>query len=165
MSARSNLALAWTFRVDIFDFRPEYGPAFKALNEAWITRYFALETKDVETLADPQGKIVDRGGRIFMALESGEAVGCVAMIAMDDGGYEVAKMAVDESVQGRGVGRALLQKCIDQARALAAPRLYIETNSKLTPAVSLYRSMGFKDLAPAATPYARCDTWMELKLR
>jgi len=165
MIARSNQQLAWTFRLDIVDFRPEHGPAFKALNEAWIRKFFALEPKDVETLADPQGKIVDRGGRIFMALESGEAVGCVAMIALDDGGYEVAKMAVDESAQGRGVGRALLQRCIDQARALAAPRLYIETNSSLAAAVGLYRAMGFADLPARETPYARCDTWMELRLR
>jgi putative acetyltransferase len=39
--------------------------AFRSLNEEWITRHFVLEKKDVEALCDPQGTILDRGGRIF----------------------------------------------------------------------------------------------------
>ena len=47
---------------------------------AWISKYFALEPKDLEVLDDPQGKIIAKGGRIFMAFEGDEPVGCVALI-------------------------------------------------------------------------------------
>jgi GNAT superfamily N-acetyltransferase len=151
--------------MEIVDFRPEHAAAFRALNEAWICRHFALEPKDREVLGDPHGKIIDKGGRIFMAMLDGEPVGCVAMMAMPDGGFEVAKMTVTETARGTGLGKALMRRCIDEGRALGARRLYIETSSTLAPALGLYRTMGFEDLGPSETPYARCDTWMELRFR
>jgi putative acetyltransferase len=150
--------------MEIVDFEPRHAGAWTRLNEAWITRSFAIEPKDREVLDDPQGKILAQGGRIFMAEQEGEAVGCVALIALADGGYEVAKMTVSEAARGTGLGRRLMQTCIDRARAEGAPRLYLETNSSLAPALALYRSVGFRDLPPRPTPYARADVWMELRL-
>jgi ribosomal protein S18 acetylase RimI-like enzyme len=151
--------------MEIVHYRPEHAAAFKRLNEAWIAKHFTLEAKDREVLDDPEGKILKKGGRIFMALDdAGEAVGCVALLAMADGGYEVAKMTVSEDLRGSGLGKKLMQACIDEGVRLGAPRLYLETNSSLAPALGLYRAMGFKDLAPAETEYARCDVWMERPL-
>lgn len=148
--------------MEIVEFAPEHAGAFKALNEAWISRYFAIEPKDREVLGDPMGQIVAKGGRIFMAFNDAEAVGCVALIRMADGGYEVAKMTVAESLRGAGLGRALMQRCIDAGAEAGAPRLYLETNSSLGPALGLYRAMGFAEVGPPArNDYARGDTWME----
>ena len=149
----------------IVPFDTRHAAAWRDLNAAWISRHFALEAKDVATLDDPRGVILDPGGEIFMAEDAaGTAIGCVALIPMADGGYELAKMTVAESARGTGLGRALMQACLDRAAALGAPRLYLETNSSLAPALALYRSVGFVDLPPTATPYARCDVWMERRL-
>jgi GNAT superfamily N-acetyltransferase len=151
--------------MEIVDFRPEHATAFRALNEAWITRYFALEPKDVEVLAAPVQKIIASGGHILLALEEDEPVGCVALLAMPGGGFEVAKMAVTEAMKGRGHGRALMAACIERAQSLGAGRLYLETNSGLAPALNLYRSFGFRQVEPAQpSPYARADVCMELLL-
>ena len=147
--------------MEIVEFRPEHAAAFRALNEAWIAKYFTLEAKDHEVLGDPQGQIIARGGRIFMALADGEAVGCVALLKMADGGYEVAKMTVSETLRGSGLGRRLMETCIAAGAANGAPRLYLETNSSLAPALALYRATGFRDLEPADTPYVRADVFME----
>ena len=147
--------------MEIVAFEPRHAEAFRSLNEAWISKYFTLEAKDREVLNDPQGKIVAKGGLIFMAEQDGAPVGCVALMKMDDGGYEVAKMTVSESLRGSGLGRLLMQRCIDAGAELGATRLYLETNSTLGPALGLYRAMGFKDLAPVETPYARADVFME----
>ena len=148
--------------MEIIEFRPEHAAAFKALNVAWIAKDFAIEPKDLEVLDDPQGKIIARGGRIFMAFKDAEPVGCVALIRMADGGYEVAKMTVVETLRGSGLGRVLMQRCIDAGVEAGAPRLYLETNSSLAPALGLYRAMGFKDVAePPRSDYARGDVWME----
>jgi ribosomal protein S18 acetylase RimI-like enzyme len=147
--------------ISIVEFEPVHADAFRLLNEAWISKYFTLEAKDREVLGDPQGKIVAKGGRIFMALKDGEAVGCVALMKMDDGGYELAKMTVSETLRGSGLGRLLMQRCIDAGAELGATRLYLETNSSLAPALGLYRAMGFRDLAPTDTPYVRADVFME----
>ena len=148
----------------IIPFEPRHAAAWKALNAAWISTHFTLEPKDVAVLDDPQGKILDGGGHIFMAeTEAGEAIGCVGLTAMTDGGFEVVKMTVSEGARGTGLGRRLMQACVDKAQALGATRLYLETNGGLAPALALYRAFGFVDLPPADTPYARCDVWMERK--
>ncbi|HEY3948162.1 GNAT family N-acetyltransferase [Phenylobacterium sp.] len=147
--------------MEIVEFEPGHAAAFHDLNVAWIAKYFVLEAKDREVLEDPQGKIIAKGGRIFMALQDGRAVGCAALLKMPDGGYEVAKMTVSEDLRGSGLGRRLMQRCIDAGAELGAPRLYLETNSSLGPALGLYRAMGFCDLAPAETAYVRADVFME----
>jgi GNAT superfamily N-acetyltransferase len=148
----------------IVPFEPRHADAWRTLNEAWISRHFAIEPKDRLVLDDPAGQILAKGGRIFMAEQGGEAVGCVALIAMKDGGFEVAKMTVAEAARGTGLGRLLMQACLDEAARAGAPRLYLESNSSLAPALGLYRAMGFVDLAPEMRPpsdYARVDVWME----
>ena len=148
----------------ILDYEPRHASAWKALNEAWITKYFALEEADRIVLDDPEGKVLAKGGHIFIGELDGAPVGCVGLKAMDDGGFEVIKMTVSEAARGTGLGRQLMDACIARARALGAPRLYLETNSALGPALGLYRAAGFVDLPPSGTDYARCDVWMELKL-
>jgi ribosomal protein S18 acetylase RimI-like enzyme len=151
--------------MEIVDFRPELAGAFKALNEAWITTLFALEPKDEAVLGDPQGQVVAKGGRVLFALEDGEAVGCCALMALSDGGFELAKMAVSDACKGRGLGRALMAAAVERAKAAGAPRLYLETNSGLAPALALYRSFGFREIQPdTPSPYARADVIMELRL-
>lgn len=147
--------------MEIVGFRPEHAAAFRDLNIAWIEKHFTVEPKDLEVLEDPEGKILAKGGRIFMALQDGRPVGCVALLKMADGGYEVAKMTVSEALRGSGLGKRLMQACIDEGLRLGAPRLYLETNSSLAPALGLYRAMGFKDLAPVPSPYVRADVFME----
>jgi putative acetyltransferase len=141
--------------------------AFRRLNEEWILRYFgALESKDEEALRDPRQSILDGGGRIFLAMRNGEAVGCCALVAKGSGEYEVAKMAVTESCRGAGIGRRLLERVIEEARGAGAVRLSLETNHTLTPAIRLYESAGFRHFVRVApSPYARSDVSMELRLR
>lgn len=147
--------------MEIVEFEPGHAEAFRTLNEAWISKYFTLEAKDREVLNDPQAQIIAKGGRIFMAIEAGEPVGCVALLKMADGGYEVAKMTVSETLRGSGLGRLLMQRCIDAGAEDGVPRLYLETNSGLRPALGLYTAMGFQHLAPAETEYVRADVFME----
>ena len=150
--------------MEIIEFESRHAEAFRVLNEAWISKYFTLEPKDREVLEDPHGKIIAKGGRIFMAEHDGVAVGCVALIRMADGGYEVAKMTVSETLRGSGLGRKLMERCIEAGVGDGAPRLYLETNSSLAPALGLYRAAGFRDLAPAESEYARADVFMERPL-
>jgi GNAT superfamily N-acetyltransferase len=104
-------------------FQPGDEEAFRALNEAWIAKYFRLEEKDRETLEDPHSHILLPGGQIFMAVRDGQRIGGCALIALKDGSMEVAKMAVAESERGQGIGRKLLDCAITYARAHAVPRL------------------------------------------
>jgi cyclohexyl-isocyanide hydratase len=141
--------------------------AFRTLNEEWITRHFTLEAKDHETLNDPASSILLKGGHIFMAYAAGEAVGCVALIPMRDGVYELSKMAVSPHLRGRGLGRRLLQHAIAQARNLGAKSLFLGSNTRLKDAIHLYESVGFRHVKPESLPpmpYSRADVFMEMSL-
>ncbi len=150
--------------MQILDYQPRHAQAWKTLNEAWITKHFALEEADRIVLDDPEANVLAKGGHIFIGEQDGAAIGCVGLKAMEDGGFEVIKMTVSEAARGTGLGRQLMQACIDRARAVGAPRLYLETNSALGPALALYRAMGFTDIPARGTDYARCDVWMEMPL-
>ncbi len=145
----------------------EDATAFRALNEEWITRYFTLEKMDRETLGDPENKILKKGGYIFMAYLGDQAVGCVALIPMIDGVYELSKMAVSPQLRGLGIGRRLLQHAVEQAKGIGAKSLFLGSNSRLENAVHLYESVGFRHVPPESlppTPYTRANVFMELPL-
>jgi GNAT superfamily N-acetyltransferase len=149
----------------IREFLPGDEAAFRSLNEEWIRRYFVLEAKDKTAFDDPQKTILAGGGRIFLAIEEGQAMGCCALLATAPGEFEIVKMAVTQSWQGRGIGRQLLERAVTEAFTLGARRLYLETNHMLVAAIRLYESVGFRHV-PAEravkSPYARSDVSMEM---
>ena len=141
--------------------------AFRRLNEEWITRFFRIEPKEEAMLADPQSTILDSGGRIFFATAGERCVGCCALIRIADQDFEVAKLAVEPSYRGAGMGRRLLGAAIEEGRNAGAHRLYLETNHVLTPAIRLYESVEFKQIDPnriIPSQYTRADVYMELFL-
>ncbi len=145
----------------------EDGTAFRTLNEEWISRYFVLEPKDRETLGDPENTILRKGGRIFMAYAQNQAVGCVALIPMGEGVYELSKMAVSPQLRGQGIGRKVLEHTIAQARMQGAKSLFLGSNSILKNAVHLYEAVGFRHVPPEQLPemhYSRADVFMEMPL-
>jgi len=141
--------------------------AFRRLNEEWITKYFRIEAKDEEAFAEPQGKILEKGGRVFFAVKDGEALGCCALVAMGPGEFEVSKMAVTASAQGLGIGRLLIERVVEAGRALGARRLSLDTHHSLTAAMRLYEGAGFRRLPEervVASQYERADVFMEMWL-
>ncbi|HSZ17530.1 MAG TPA: GNAT family N-acetyltransferase [Terracidiphilus sp.] len=150
--------------IELRRFQPGDETAFRLLNEQWIAKSFVIEEKDSEVLCDPVGKILNHGGHIFMAVTGTRKIGTCALLVMGSGVFEVAKMAVDEHFRGEGIGRALLEYTIVEARKLGAHRLYLETNNTLSNAVHLYESLGFRHLDPqrvTPSPYARANVFME----
>lgn len=154
--------------IEIRPLRPgDDASAFRTLNEEWITRYFAIEEKDIETLGDPENSILRKDGHILMVYDEAKPVGCVALIPMGTGVFELSKMAVSQHLRGRGIGRRLLESAIEHARAIGASSLFLGSSTKLPEAVHLYESVGFRHV-PAEMlppmPYARADVFMRLTL-
>jgi putative acetyltransferase len=141
--------------------------AFRELNEAWIAKYFTIEEPDRVVLGDPVSNIIGSGGYIFMGVSGEVQVGCCALLPMEPGAFEVAKMAVTENQRGRGIGRKVLEYTIHHAKKIGATRLYLETNRKLENAIHLYESVGFQHVSPdqvIPSPYARANVFMEMKI-
>lgn len=147
-------------------FSSEHCDAFYHLNRIWIERYFEMEPSDHASLGDPEGYIIGKGGDVLLLANSaGTICGTAALINMGNHCYELAKMAVADSEQGKGLGLRLGRAAIARAKEMGAKRLYLESNRRLEPAIHLYRKLGFEELKAATpSPYARADIQMELFL-
>jgi GNAT superfamily N-acetyltransferase len=153
-------------QIQFVDYEPKYRHAFKSLNEQWISTFFKMEESDHKALDHPEAYILEKGGLILVALLNKEPVEVCALIKMDDPvyDYEMAKMAVSEEARGKHIGWQLGQAIIQRARELGAKKLYLESNTSLNAAISLYYKMGFVRVYGRPTPYDRCDIQMELIL-
>lgn len=150
--------------VSIIPYNPRYQPDFKRLNLEWISQYFTVEPHDLEQLEQPETYVLSNNGQIFLAKLDDQIVGCVAMVNMGTTGFELAKMAVSPTMQGRGVGKRLCVAAIDYARQLSVKTVWLESNRVLTPALAMYKSVGFREVPSVETPYTRCDIRMEMNL-
>jgi DNA-binding MarR family transcriptional regulator/N-acetylglutamate synthase-like GNAT family acetyltransferase len=149
--------------VVIVEFDVRYESAFRQLNEEWITKYFQMEESDHKALDHPIEYIIEKGGYVLMALYQSEPVGTCALIRMDDGGFELAKMAVSPKAQGLGIGYLLGKACVEKARVPGVPRVYLESNTLLKPAIKLYQKLGFRKVTGPPSPYERSNIQMELR--
>jgi ribosomal protein S18 acetylase RimI-like enzyme len=144
--------------------RPDCFPDFIRLNEAWITEHFNIEPTDRQLSADP-GRVLRDGGHIFSATIDGAVIGVAALFRDGPHQFELARMAVDPAYRGRGIGRALAVAALQKARDEGATRVSLGSNTKLAPAIALYRSLGFTVVREGAHPqYARCNIVMALDL-
>ena len=147
----------------IESFRTEHTAAFEALNRAWLVGHGLLEPADEPHLKDPYGTIIATGGRIFIAVENNVVIGTCGIAPHGHGEFEVLKLAVAESAQARGIGRLLLETCLDFARGIGARRITLISNSRLEAALRLYERVGFRyEPVPATSPYATGDVYMVL---
>ena len=151
--------------VYIVPYEPRYQPDFKRLNLEWISKYFTVEPHDLEQLDQPEQHVLPNDGQIFLANAGDEIVGCVAMVNTGTTGFELAKMAVSPAMQGRGIGKQLCMAAIDYARQLGVKTVWLESNRVLTPALAMYKSVGFREVPSMETPYARCDIRMEINMQ
>jgi ribosomal protein S18 acetylase RimI-like enzyme len=152
-----------TNAVEIREYEPAHQPWFEKLNRAWIEKYFFMEPLDYEILQDPQTHLINKGGRIFMAMLQDEMVGTVGLKQVEPGVFELTKMAVDTQYQGRQIGRALAEAAIAGAKKVGAHKIILYSNTKLLAAMALYYKLGFKEI-PLDGPYKRTDIKMELNL-
>lgn len=153
--------------VTIRPFSPDHADAFRALNTRWIERYFKMEDADYRMLDDPAGNIIDAGGEVLFAVSKArdQVIGTCALIRLNDEKAELAKMAVSEEAKGKQIGLLLGESIIDLARGRGFQSLVLESNRKLTPAISLYRKLGFIEKPfPHPSDYSRADVYMALSL-
>ncbi len=73
-------------------------------------------------------------------------------------------MAVSPKAQGKGVGLLLAESAIKWATEKGASRIYLESNTKLKPAIKLYEKLGFKEVEGLSSSYNRVDIQMMLAL-
>lgn len=148
--------------IKIFDCQPEHYESFKNLNYEWIEKYFVIEAMDRKTLENPEEYILKPGGAILMAEYEGDVVGTCALIKISQGVYELAKMAVTDRAKGKQIGYLLGEAILKRAGELQARKVFLVSNRTLSPALNLYKKLGFVEVPIESTEYQRADIKMEI---
>ena len=101
-----------------------------------------------EEVATLPGRYAPPAGRLLVARRGAEAVGCVGLRALDQGACEMKRLYVRSDVRGQNLGRRLVERICDHARALRYTRLCLDTLPSMSAARILYRTLGFKPIEP-----------------
>ncbi len=151
-------------KIDIIPFSLTHKESIKTLNLEWLQKFFKVEPKDELVLSNPVEEIINKGGKIYYAQHLDEIVGTVSLLKIDTTTFELSKMAVTEKAQGLGIGRQLIEFCIEEAQKHGIQKLILYSNRQLKSALHLYESFGFKEIPVESGVYERADIKMELLL-
>jgi len=107
---------------------PGFGIAFEAFVARTLAEY-VLET--------------GANGRIWMAEQDRELVGCTAIVLRDNQQAQLRWVLVDQSARGAGLGKELVSRALKFARDNACSRVILETTDGLPESQALYENLGF----------------------
>lgn len=102
---------------------------------------------DAELAALP-GKYAVPAGRILLAWDGAEAVGCVALRPIDSGTCEMKRLYLRPQARGAQLGRRLAERICQEAREAGYARICLDTLPSMNQAVKLYTSLGFRPTEP-----------------
>jgi ribosomal protein S18 acetylase RimI-like enzyme len=104
-------------------------------------------------------------GRLLLAEFENQLAGCVALHKLDPDICEMKRLYLRAQFRGRGLGRALAERIIAEARQIGYRKMRLDTvEPVMKDAVAMYRKLGFKEVAPyRANPIAGA-MYMELEL-
>ena len=91
-------------------------------------------------------QVSGQNGVFLIVSSDGTPVGCGAVRLIDAETGELKRMYLSPAVRGKGLGRRLVAALEAEARALGAKRLVLETGTRQTAALALYRAAGFSPI-------------------
>lgn len=150
--------------ITIRTYESKYQPDFKRLNLYWLDKYHLTEQHDLDILDNPEEKVIDPGGCIFLAMDNEKVIGTAGIAKEHEGVYELVKMVVDPAYHGQGIGGKLLAHCIEEAKKMDAEKVFLFSNSQLVTALKMYERYGFRHVPVTDSPMVTADIKMELSL-
>lgn len=82
-------------------------------------------------------------GRLYLVNYKTEVVGCIALKQVLPNDCEVKRLYVKPEFRGKGIGKALLDKVIEQAKQQKYDNIFLETLENMKEAISIYCKNGF----------------------
>jgi len=149
LEPRHDQALARVIRQTISEFVEPCNQQYTSMGDAQLdslSAFYNSPQRKFWVIEDAEGTVWGGGG--FAPLEEGPLDMC-----------ELQKMYFDPTIRGQGLGKAMLQLCLTEARAAGFKRCYIETLATMRTAQALYTSHGFVPISNpiGGTGHTHCD--------
>lgn len=135
-----------------------------------LAAYFAFLGEDVDAdgldhdVVDWQREYDGVGGVMLVVVDPADhVVGTAAVRRIAPGVAELKRMWLRPACRGRGLARRLMDRCLEEARALGGRVLRLDSEQRLEAAVRLYRRYGFAEI-PDYNRNPHADVWMERPL-
>ncbi|UCG32307.1 MAG: GNAT family N-acetyltransferase [Phycisphaerales bacterium] len=110
---------------------------------------FDLAFQDFQQeIAGLPGEYRPPSGRAYVAFEGDVPVGCIALRGLDPGICEMKRMYVCPAFRGRHIGRLLATHIVQEARQIGYKAMRLDTVPWMTEAITLYLSLGFREIQP-----------------
>jgi putative acetyltransferase len=118
-----------------------------------------------QELAGLPGDYAPPDGRLLLAEYEGRLAGCVALHRLEAEICEMKRLYLRPQFRGKGVGRALAEKVIGEARSIGYRKMRLDTVEPIMKdAVAMYRRLGFREIKPYRVNPIAGAMYMELKL-
>lgn len=118
-----------------------------------------------QELANLASQYAPPNGRLLLAFSEDRLAGCVALRRLDGSVCELQRLYVKPQFRSLKIGRVLAEKIIGEAQKLGYGRMRLDTLSAMVQAQSLYRSLGFDEIAPYYFNPVKGAVFMELRLQ
>lgn len=115
--------------------------------QAWLGLDLCFQSFE-EELATLPGRYARPSGRLLLAEAEGRLAGAVALRALgEDGVCEMKRLFVREWAKGRGIGRALVERVVAEAREAGYRAMRLDTlRGRMPQANHLYDALGFREI-------------------
>lgn len=117
----------------------------------FLERYYNDETFEALLIRLPVLHRPPKGALLLAELE-GACVGCAMTHQIAPGICEIKRVYVSDSARGTGAGEALFLSAMEIAKKNGFHRMVLDTTTRLTEAIGLYRKLGFAEIEPFYEP-------------
>ena len=117
-----------------------------------------------DELAALPGAYAPPDGRLLICEEDGAVAGCIALCNLGGGTGELRRLWVGPLFRGRGLGRALTEEGLREARKIGYTRVRLHTHPSMLSARAVYEGLGFYPIEPYAAVPASGAVFMEREL-